>query len=299
VGSNLCEKPLYEYLANIYGYDNNFALPIPMVNILNGGKHAGGKLKIQEFMIMPTDKVSFSKRTEYVFLVYNNLKKLLKAKYGESSINIGDEGGFAPNLDTPHEALEIIEDAVKESNLKLGDEITLALDCAASEFYDNETKKYEIEENVYLTSDELVNYYDKLKEKHPALMSIEDAFDEKDYDGWKKLNNQMGSKIMIVGDDLFTTNPKFIKQGMKEKWANSLLLKVNQIGTISESVQAAKLMQDQNCEVIVSHRSGETNNTLISDLSVAIHAKYIKLGAPARGERVAKYNRLLEIEENI
>ena len=299
VGSNLCEKPLYEYLANIYGYDNNFTLPIPMVNILNGGKHAGGKLKIQEFMIMPTDKVSFSKRTEYVFLVYNNLKKLLKTKYGESSINIGDEGGFAPNLDTPHEALEIIEDAVKESNLKLGDEITLALDCAASEFYNNETKKYEIEENVFLTSDELVNYYEKLKEKHPALMSIEDAFDEKDYDGWKKFNNQMGSKIMIVGDDLFTTNPKFIKEGMKEKWANSLLLKVNQIGTISESVQAAKLMQDKNCEVIVSHRSGETNNTLISDLSVAIHAKYIKLGAPARGERVAKYNRLLEIEENI
>ncbi len=298
-GANLSEKPLYEYLADIYGYSNNFSLPIPMVNIINGGKHAGGKLQIQEFMVMPTDKVSFSKRTEYVFLVYNNLKKLLIEKYGESSINVGDEGGFAPNLNTPDEALDIIEEAVKKSNLKLGDDITLALDCAASEFYNKETKKYTIEEGLELSSSELVQYYIVLKNKHPALESIEDAFDEQDYEGWKMLNKMLGDKIMIVGDDLFTTNPKFIKTGIKEKWANSLLLKVNQIGTITEAVEAAKLMQDQNCQVIVSHRSGETNNTLISDLAVAIHAKYIKLGAPARGERVAKYNRLIQIEENI
>ena len=298
-GANLSEKPLYEYLADIYGYSNNFSLPIPMVNIINGGKHAGGKLQIQEFMIMPTDKVSFSKRTEYVFLVYNNLKKLLIEKYGESSINVGDEGGFAPNLNTPDEALDIIEEAVKKSNLKLGDDITLALDCAASEFYNKETKKYTIEEGLELSSSELVQYYVLLKNRHPALESIEDAFDEQDYEGWKMINEKLGNDMMIVGDDLFTTNPKFIKTGIKEKWANSLLLKVNQIGTITEAVEAAKLMQDQKCQVIVSHRSGETNNTLISDLAVAIHAKYIKLGAPARGERVAKYNRLIQIEENI
>jgi len=298
-GANLSEKPLYEYLADIYGYSNKFSLPIPMVNIINGGKHAGGKLQIQEFMIMPTDKVSFSKRTEYVFLVYNNLKKLLIEKYGESSINVGDEGGFAPNLNTPDEALDIIEEAVKKSNLKLGDDITLALDCAASEFYNKETKKYTIEEGLELTSSELVQYYVFLKSRHPALESIEDAFDEQDYEGWKMINEKLGNDMMIVGDDLFTTNPKFIKTGIKEKWANSLLLKVNQIGTITEAIEAAKLMQDQKCQVIVSHRSGETNNTLISDLAVAIHAKYIKLGAPARGERVAKYNRLIQIEENI
>tara|TARA_B100000902_G_C27313469_1_gene919818 strand:+ start:48 stop:1895 length:1848 start_codon:yes stop_codon:yes gene_type:complete len=298
-GANVSNMQLYEYLAKVYGYNNNFKLPIPMVNILNGGKHAGGKLKIQEFMIMPTDKVSFYKRTEYVYLVYHNLKKLLKQKYGDSSINIGDEGGFAPNLNTPDEALNIIEEAVIKSNLNLGIDITLALDCAASEFYNKETGKYQVEEELELSSNELVEYYLSLKERHPALLSIEDAFDEKDYNGWKIFTEKMGDQIMIVGDDLFTTNPKIIKKGMKENWANSLLLKVNQIGTISEAVEAAKLMQDKNCEVIVSHRSGETNNTLISDLAVAINAKYIKLGAPARGERVAKYNRLLEIEENL
>ena len=202
-------------------------------------------------------------------------------------------------MNTPDEALDIIEEAVKKSNLKLGDDITLALDCAASEFYNKETKKYTIEEGLELTSSELVQYYVFLKSRHPALESIEDAFDEQDYEGWKMINEKLGNDMMIVGDDLFTTNPKFIKTGIKEKWANSLLLKVNQIGTITEAIEAAKLMQDQKCQVIVSHRSGETNNTLISDLAVAIHAKYIKLGAPARGERVAKYNRLIQIEENI
>jgi enolase len=298
-GANLSKKPLYKYLADVYGYSNDFSLPIPMVNILNGGKHAGGKLQIQEFMIMPTENIPFFKRTEYVFLVYNNLKKLLKAKYGDSSINIGDEGGFAPNLNTPDEALDIIEEAVKKSNLKLGEDITLALDCAASEFYNKETKKYTIEEGLELSSSELVDYYRRLKNRHPALISIEDAFDEQDYEGWKKINKMLGDEMMIVGDDLFTTNPDIIKAGIEEKWANSLLLKVNQIGTITEAIEAAKLMQNQKYQVIVSHRSGETNNTLISDLAVAIHATYIKLGAPARGERVAKYNRLLQIEEDI
>ena len=298
-GANLSRKPLYQYLADIYSYPTPNALPVPMVNILNGGKHAGGNLKIQEFMIMPTDSVSFVKRTEYVFNVYNCLKKLLKNTYGPSSINLGDEGGFAPNLNTPNEALNIIEEAIIESGLELGTDITLALDCAASEFYDSETGTYEVEVGKNLSSAELVEYYGNLIKNHPALKSIEDAFDEKDYNGWIMFNKLCGNSIMIVGDDLFTTNPKIIKKGMDEKWANSLLLKVNQIGTITEAVQAAKIMQGKGCDVIVSHRSGETNSALISDLAVGIHAKYIKLGAPARGERVAKYNRLLHIEENM
>lgn len=297
VGSNLSELPLYKYFGQTYG-NNNFSLPVPMVNILNGGKHAGGNLKIQEFMIMPTDKVSFMERTEIVFIVYNNLKKLLKKTYGHSSINLGDEGGFAPNLNSPEEALNIIEKAVSESNIQLGKDIYLALDCAASEFYNNETKLYEIEKDKYVNSDELIEYYVKLIEKYPSLKSIEDPFDEKDYNAWIKFTEKVGDKIMVVGDDLYTTNPNMVKEGIKNKWANSLLLKVNQIGTISESVVAAKMIQEINGEVIVSHRSGETNNSTIADLAVGINAKYIKLGAPARGERVSKFNRLIQIEED-
>ena len=299
-GAQLCDLELFEYLSNVYGYSQEKkGMPIPMVNILNGGKHAGGNLKIQEFMIMPTDKVEFSNRVEYVFRVYNNLKKLLINKYGPSSTNLGDEGGFAPNLNTADEALHMIEEAVKESNLILGEDIYLALDCAASEFYNKETDRYEIECGKFLSSIELCQYYQDLIIKHPALKSIEDAFDEKDYDGWKLFTRECGNEIMVVGDDLFTTNPSLIQIGMKNNWANSLLLKVNQIGTITEAVEAAKIMQEKNCDVIVSHRSGETNSTLIADLAVAINAKYIKLGAPARGERVAKFNRLLQIQELI
>jgi enolase len=299
VGANLMNKPLYEYLSYSYGYKHKYKMPIPMVNILNGGKHAGGNLKIQEFMIMPTDKVSFMKRTEYVFTVYNNLKKILKETYGPSSINLGDEGGFAPNLNTADEALDMIEKAIEISNLKIGEHISLALDCAASEYYNNETKLYEIEVDNFITSDELINYYIELCNRHPGIKSIEDPFDEKDYEAWKKFTHTCDESLMVVGDDLFTTNPNLVKEGMNDGWANSLLLKVNQIGTITEAVEAAKIMQYRECNVIVSHRSGETNNTLISDLAVGINAKYIKLGAPARGERVAKYNRLIQIEELI
>lgn len=299
VGANLMKKHLFEYLKYSFEYNHTYKMPIPMVNILNGGKHAGGNLKIQEFMIMPTDKVSFMKRTEYVFVVYNNLKKILKETYGPNSINLGDEGGFAPNLNTADEALDMIEKAVEMSNLEMGKDIFLALDCAASEYYDNETKLYEIEVDKFINSNQLVEYYLELISRHPGIRSIEDPFDEKDYQAWQKFTSICDNKIMVVGDDLFTTNPNLVKKGMAEGWANSLLLKVNQIGTITEAVEAAKLMQDKGCDVIVSHRSGETNNSLISDLAVGINAKYIKLGAPARGERVAKYNRLIKIEEFI
>ena len=297
--SKLLNKELFMHFNDVYQFNKEFNLPTPMVNILNGGKHAGGNLKIQEFMIMPESNISFKDKLHNVTLVYHNLGKLLVQRYGISSKNLGDEGGFAPQLDTPDDALNVIEEAIKKSGFTPGKEIFLALDCASSEYYDKETKKYEVEKNLFLDNKELVDYYIKLVERHPAMKSIEDPFDEFDYDGWKLFNEKIGNKIMIVGDDLYTTNIETVKKGIENKWANSLLLKVNQIGTITEAVQAAKLMFDNNMDVIVSHRSGETSSTLISDLAVGIGAKYIKTGAPARGERVAKYNRLLQIEQYI
>eukprot|EP01027_Heterolobosea_sp_BB2_P013569 GEZU01019562.1.p1 GENE.GEZU01019562.1~~GEZU01019562.1.p1 ORF type:complete len:482 (+),score=196.30 GEZU01019562.1:337-1782(+) len=259
-----------------------YHLPTPMVNILNGGKHAGGKLKIQEFMIVPRRDIEFSEQLMYVTTVYHTLGKILEAKYGKSARNLGDEGGFAPSLDTPDEALKCIEEAIEKAGYSLGKDIMLALDCAASEFYNKETQKYEVIEGKHMTSDELIDYYFKLVEEHPALCSIEDPMDEQDYEGWKKITQKLGGNVMIVGDDLYTTNPRLIKQGIAEKWANALLLKVNQIGTISEAMEAAKLKFDNKNQVIVSHRSGETATTLIADLAVAIGANYIKTGAPAR-----------------
>jgi len=290
---------LFQHFSNNFKIVQDFHLPTPLVNILNGGKHAGGNLKIQEFMIMPQENISFKNKLQNVTLVYHNLGKLLVKKYGISSKNLGDEGGFAPLLDTPEEALSVIEEAINVSGFTPGVEIFLALDCASSEYYNKEDGKYEVEKELFLNNTELVDYYSKLVEKHPALKSIEDPFDEFDYDGWKLFTEKMGDKIMIVGDDLYTTNIHTVKKGIENNWANSLLLKVNQIGTINEAVEAAKLMFENNMDVIVSHRSGETTSTLISDLAVGIGAKYIKTGAPARGERVVKYNRLLQIEEII
>jgi len=219
--------------------------------------------------------------------------------FGSSSINLGDEGGFVPLINTPDEALNIIEQAIINAKLEPNKDIFLALDCAASEFYNKNTKLYNVESNLYLTNGELVNYYSKLIKNHPALISIEDPFDETDYYGWQLMMTKYNNKIMIVGDDLLTTNSNLVKQCIRNEWANSLLLKVNQIGTISEAVESAKLMQTHNFNVIVSHRSGETTSTLIADLAVAIGAKYVKFGGLARGERICKYNRLLSIENII
>jgi len=268
-----------------------------MVNILNGGKHAGGKLKIQEFMIIPVGDKTFAEALRKSATVYHHLGKILVKAKGKSSKNLGDEGGFAPNLDTPDEALTYIEDAIKAAGYEVGKDVKLALDCASSEFYDSEKKLYEITEGNWISSEQLVSFYEKLIQDHPALCSIEDGFDEKDYEGWAAFTKKLGDKIMIVGDDLYTTNTNLIKLGLEHKWANALLLKVNQIGTITEAVEAAKMIFEAGQNVIVSHRSGETETTLISDLAVAIGAKYIKTGATARGERIAKYNRLLQIEE--
>lgn len=301
-GANVSGEELYQYLARNYksGDDNRkFYIPTPLVNILNGGKHAGGKLKIQEFMIVPRSDIEFKEALRVVTEVYHALGSLLSADKGPSSKNVGDEGGFAPLLETPDEALGFIEKAIVKAGYTVGTDVFLAMDAAASEFYDKETGKYEVIEGTWLTSDEMVDFYEKMINDHPAFVSLEDALDEQDYEGWKKLTERLGSRVMLVGDDLYTTNTRLIKQGIEEKWANALLLKVNQIGTISEAMDAASMIFNSKQNVIVSHRSGETATTLISDLAVAINAQYIKTGAPARGERVSKYNRLLQIEEHL
>ena len=304
VGANMLQIPLYEYFHKIYQIRKTDIsvndLPTPLVNIINGGKHSvTGELKIQEFMIFPTHNLTVSQKTQLVCEIYHTLKQILVKKYGEAAKSIGDEGGFCPPIYTAEEALTVIEEAVEKSNYKLNDDVFIALDCAASEFYDEETRKYEVEKDLFLTNTELIDYYGKLMEHHPALKSIEDGFHEKDYNAWIQFNQRYGNNIMIVGDDLFTTNPKLIKQGLEETWANTLLLKVNQIGTISEAVEGAKMLLDEGMEVIVSHRSGETNHAYIVDLAVGIGAKFLKIGSPCRGERVSKFNRLLEIEHNL
>ena len=291
---------LYKYFSYIYNNNSKqYKCPTPMVNIINGGKHAGGSLKIQEFMIMANKELNTEHQMQIICEIYYELKECIKKTYGKHSVNIGDEGGFAPDLKTTREALNLIIDATKNTKHNMGEDVFIALDCAASEFYDENSKLYEIEDGLKVSSDELVKYYETLIEEYDCIKSIEDPFHESDYDAWSKFMVSCGNKIMIVGDDLYTTNPKTVKEGIEKKWANSLLLKVNQIGTISEAVDAAKLKFNDDKEVIVSHRSGETNQDYIIDLAVGIGAGYVKIGAPARGERVSKFNRLMEIYESI
>jgi enolase len=292
---------MFEYIQDHYGFPsiNYDSLPTPFVNIINGGKHGvTDDLKIQEFMIFPNESYSVSKKIQIICEVYHTLKEVLVKKYGKQAKSIGDEGGFCPPIYNAKEALDIIEESIKTAQYKVGEDVFMALDCAASEFYNEETKLYEVEKNMFLTSDQLIKYYGDLIYNYPALKSIEDGFHEHDYDAWKKFTQQFGDKIMIVGDDLFTTNSVLIKKGLQETWANALLLKVNQIGTITEAIESAKLIFAQGKNVIVSHRSGETNHAYIVDIAVGIGAKYLKIGSPCRGERVAKFNRLIEIEQN-
>lgn len=300
-GANLLKMEMYEYISKIYEFDTEYnILPTIMSNIINGGKHGQGGLKIQEFMIVPRIDILVSKRIQMICEIYYNLKKLLLRYYGVASTNIGDEGGFVVcGMSTAEEALNMIESAIKLAQYTCGDDVSIALDCASSEFYDEKTKLYEVETNLSLTSEQLISYYGNLLEKFPSLKSIEDAFHETDYDGWKRFTELYSDRIMIVGDDLFCTNPKLIQEGIENKWANSLLLKVNQIGTITEAIEGARKMLSDQGNVIVSHRSGENNQEYIIDLAVGMGAKYVKIGACARGERVSKYNRLMEIEEKL
>ena len=297
--ARLEEIELFQYFARQYwGAENvpkKFKLPTPFFNILNGGKHAGGHLKLQEFMASPKPGIPFPDQLRMVAEVYKKLGSILVAEKGVSAKNLGDEGGYAPLLDSPEEAITLIERAMAESGYKPGVDMFLGLDAAASEFYDSESKLYEVEVGKKLTAEQMIDYWADMVTRHPSIISIEDGLDEKDYENWTKLNEKIGDKIQLVGDDLYTTNPKTIARGLEGKWCNALLLKVNQIGTISEAMQAAKLVLDANQRVMVSHRSGETCNSVIADLSVAIGAQSIKTGSTARGERIQKYTRLLQI----
>lgn len=292
--SKLNNIEMYEYISKVYNNNQTSKSITPFVNIINGGKHSvKGDLKIQEFMIFPNENYPIYKKIQIVTEVYHSLKKILCTKYGEIAKSIGDEGGFCPPINNPRDAFNCIIEAIELAGYIPDDDLFLALDCAASEFYDEENKLYEIEKGLFINSDDLIKYYGKLIKEYPMLKSIEDGFHEKDYESWKKFTNLYGNQLMIVGDDLFTTNSRLISYGLENKLANSLLLKVNQIGTISEAIEGAKMFNSKN--VIVSHRSGETNHAYIIDIAKGIGARFVKIGSPCRGERVEKFNRLLEI----
>ena len=282
--------PIYEHIGG-----DHVTLPVPMLNIINGGKHAGGNLKIQECMIIPAGAPSFSECLRMSTEVYMHLKTLLKNKYGVGAINIGDEGGFAPPLDTVDEALSIIVDSISDTGYVPGKDVFLAIDAASSEFYKDGV--YNVD-GMDLSAGELADHYVELTKTHP-LISIEDPFFEDDFATTAELTRKVGNRVQIVGDDLFVTNSKRLARGIDEGAANALLLKVNQIGTVTESGDAAKMSFDNGYNVVVSHRSGESEDTTIADLSVGWGSGEIKTGAPARGERTAKYNRLLRIEEDL
>jgi len=269
------------------------SLPIPCFNVINGGAHAGNDLDVQEFMIVP-QKMSFSENLQVASEIYHQLKEILEKKFGKLATNLGDEGGFAPPIRFPQEAIELILEAAK----KLNYEVKIILDVAASQFFKN--GKYRMKIGVF-SREGLLNYYSDLIQKYP-IMGLEDPFSEDDFAGWKMLNSKFlipNSKFLIIGDDLTVTNPRRIKMAKEKEDCNAMILKINQIGTITEALEAAKLAKSFGWKIIVSHRSGETNDDFISDLAVGIGADFIKAGAPARGERVAKYNRLLKIEEEL
>ncbi|MHA1585363.1 MAG: phosphopyruvate hydratase [Promethearchaeota archaeon] len=291
--------PLYKYIYKLaYGKDTDkFILPIPSCNVLNGGKHAGGKLAPQEFMIQAIGAKSFAQALQWTSEVYHNMKAVIKEKYGAGSVNVGDEGGFAPNLSKTREALDIIMQGIKNAGYNAGTDFVIALDPAASEFFNKETQIYHIDDRD-LTPAQLVDYWIEILDEYPIL-SIEDPFDEEAWKEFSDLTTRIGSKIQIIDDDLTTTNPKRVQKAIDLKSGNSLLLKINQIGTITESIEAAKLAFNNGFTVMVSHRSGETEDTTIADLTVGLCTGQLKSGAPCRTERNAKYNQLLRIQEEL
>jgi enolase len=282
---------LYQYIGGV----NAKVLPVPMMNIMNGGSHADNNVDLQEFMVMPVGATSFSEALRMSAEVYHTLKSLLKAK--GLSTGVGDEGGFAPDLSSNEEAIKIIIEAIEKAGYTPGKDIFIALDPAASEFF--EDGKYNLaSEGRKLTPEQMADYYVELVNKYP-IISIEDGMAEEDWDGWKYLNDKIGDKVQLVGDDLFVTNTNRLKMGIEKKVANSILIKLNQIGTITETLNAIEMAERAGFTAVVSHRSGETEDSFIADLVVAVNAGQIKTGAPARGERVAKYNQLLRIEEEL
>ena len=283
------KKELYQHLGK------KFIIPKPLMNIINGGAHADNNLKIQEFMIRPDSAKNFMDAIEKCFLVIQNLKKILQSK--NLLTNVGDEGGFAPSINSNEEALDLIVDAIDKSKLKPGVDINICLDVAANELI-NKEGNYILNSSDHLSVDESILYYKELVSKYP-IKSIEDPFAEDDWRAWSKLTKEIGKNIQIVGDDLFVTNAKRLKKGIKEKSANSILIKVNQIGTLTETLDVIDLAKKNNFSTIISHRSGDTEDTFIADLAVATQSTQIKTGSLARSERVAKYNRLLRIEEQL
>ncbi|MBU5303336.1 phosphopyruvate hydratase [Eubacterium callanderi] len=283
--------PLFRYLGGV----NGKTLPTPMMNILNGGEHADNNVDIQEFMIMPVGAKNFSEALRMGSEIFHNLKKVLQKKGLVTSV--GDEGGFAPNLESNEEALEAIIEGIQAAGYRPGDDVRLAMDVAASEMYNKESGKYILKgEGKELTTDEMIDFYERLITKYP-IISIEDGLDEEDWEGWKIMTERLGKKIQLVGDDLFVTNTERLKKGIDLGVANSILIKVNQIGTLTETLDAIEMAKRAGYTAIVSHRSGETEDVTIADLVVAMNAGQIKTGAPSRTDRVAKYNQLLRIEE--
>ncbi|MBD1172101.1 phosphopyruvate hydratase [Pelagibacterales bacterium SAG-MED05] len=283
------KKPLYKNLGK------SFSLPNPLMNIINGGAHADNDLNIQEFMIRPDSAKNFMDAVEKCFLVIQNLKSLLKSK--KMLTNVGDEGGFAPSINTNEEALELIVNAIEKSKLTPGKDVVICLDIAANELI-NKEGQYSIQSSNFTSVDDVVGYYKKLTSSYP-IKSIEDPFAEEDWESWKKITAEIGKNVQIVGDDLFATNSKRLKKGIDNKSANSILVKPNQIGTLSETLEVVTMARKASFNTIISHRSGDTEDTFIADLAVATESSQIKTGSLARSERVAKYNRLLRIEEEL
>lgn len=285
--------PLYQYIGGVGAR----TLPVPMMNILNGGEHADNNVDIQEFMIMPVGAESFKEGLRMGAEVYHHLKKVIKSK--GLSTGVGDEGGFAPDLKSNVEALELIVEAVKEAGLVPGEDIVFALDVAASEMYDADKKVYVLKgEGKELTAEEMVAWYEDITSRFP-VKSIEDGLDEDDWEGWKMLTERLGDKIQLVGDDLFVTNVKRLARGIEEGVGNSILIKLNQIGSLTETIDAVNMAHRASMTAVISHRSGETEDATIADLAVALNTGQIKTGAPARTDRVAKYNQLLRIEDEL
>uniref|UniRef100_A0A7V3ZZ20 Enolase n=1 Tax=candidate division WOR-3 bacterium TaxID=2052148 RepID=A0A7V3ZZ20_UNCW3 len=281
--------PLYRYIGGI----NARTLPVPFMNVINGGVHADNPLDIQEFMIVPAGAPTFAEALRYGAEVFHTLKKILKSRGQVTSV--GDEGGFAPQIKTAKEAIETLLEAIETAGYKAGKDIYLALDSAASEFYEN--GKYNFE-GAQLTTEEMIAYYEKLVSEYP-IISLEDPLAEEDWEGWKKLTEKLGTRVQLVGDDIFVTNPGILRMGIREKIANSVLIKLNQIGTVTETIETMNLAYTAGYTTVVSHRSGETEDTTIADLAVGMNTGMIKTGSLSRSERIAKYNRLLEIEEEL
>ena len=295
-GSKTLELPLYKYINQVFdhitGEKPDMQMPTPMLNIINGGEHADNNIDIQEFMIMPVGASNFSQAMQWATEIYSDLKNILNTK--GLSTSVGDEGGFAPNLQSNQDAIELIIQAIQNNNLTEGKDVGIALDCAASEFYKNGT--YNLAgESIELNSSEFTNYLSELTHKYPIL-SIEDGMDESDFEGWKNLTKALGDKCQLVGDDLFVTNVVELQRGIDDSLANSILIKFNQIGTITETMKTIYLGNKNGFKSIISHRSGETEDSTIADLCVGLGTGQIKTGAPCRSDRVAKYNRLLWIE---